>query len=118
MSNAPAGFEKLVAERNADPTKIFLSCEKHGYVYGSKTSTPNFQCTQCSKVSYWGLIANTQPEKRQEVVEALEYFVHKLIEAHQKGQLNVKAIMEAPIVNIHRDGELIFDSANPVKENR
>lgn len=112
----PEGFEKLIAERNADPYKIHLTCKTHGYIYGVRGSYPNFRCKECSMVSFWGLMGNTQPEKRLEVMEMLEYTTNKLIEAHQKGHLNVKAIMEAPIVQIHRDGEKIFDSENPVKK--
>jgi hypothetical protein len=78
--------EKILSEVT-DNNKFLLVCSKHGWAYGSK-KPPVFNCKECQMVSYVGLISNTPPDKRLEVMEMLEYSVNKLIEAEKNGQIN------------------------------
>lgn len=53
-------------------------------------------------VSFMGLLANTPANKRQEVVEMLEYTVHKLIEAEKRGEIDVLKLMAHPQVTVEK----------------
>src|SRR5271154_3622069 len=67
-------------EEAPDPRKVTLVCGIHKYSYGSKRK-PNFRFKQCSFVNSMGLIANTPPERRTEMLEMFEFTVNKLVEA-------------------------------------
>lgn len=87
--------------------KFVLVCSKHRYTYG-KTSKPNFKCKECMMVSFVGLLCNTPPEKMRETVEMLEYSVHKLIEADEKGLIDHKTLYKHPKITIEQeDGNII-----------
>jgi len=99
--------DKLISEA-LDPNKVILTCGIHQWSYGMKNKygkpvPPNFKCKQCQMVSFMGLLANTPPEKRQEVVEMLEYSVHKLIEAEKHGDIDKFTLFNRPEVSIERD---------------
>jgi hypothetical protein len=78
-------MEDLISEA-LDPKKVVLTCGQHHYVYGRRTK-PNFKCKRCMFTMFFGLIANTPPDKRQDQLEMLEYSVHQLLEAKNRGEL-------------------------------
>jgi hypothetical protein len=50
-----------------------------------------------------GLLSNTPPNRRLEVLEMLEYSVHKLVEADKKGQIDRIALFKHPEVSINKE---------------
>lgn len=84
-----------------DPKKTTLTCRIHHYHYGSK-KPPNFRCKQCAMVNSMGLIMNTPPERRQEMLEMFEYTVHKLVEAAKDGTLTRDTLYRHPQVTIEK----------------
>jgi hypothetical protein len=82
-----ADKQKIVGEV-FDNNKFVLTCKKHPwYSYGSKRP-PVFNCKECQMIGFVGLMCNIPADKREEVVEMLEYSVHKLIEADKRGEIN------------------------------
>jgi hypothetical protein len=77
--------EALIAEA-MDPKRVVLTCGAHHYVYGG-VKKPNFKCKRCVFTMFMGLICNTPPDKRDEQLEMLEFTVHELLEAKNKGLL-------------------------------
>ena len=105
-------FERKDAEKLAsealDPQKVILTCGIHNWSYGlkdrfGKPVPPNFKCRQCTMVSFMGLLANSPPDKRIEIVEMLEYTIHKLIEAEKRGEIDKKTLFNRPEVSIQKD---------------
>jgi hypothetical protein len=84
-----------------DPNKVTLVCGIHKYAYGSKKK-PNFRCKQCAFVNSMGLIANTPPERRMEMLEMFEWTCHKLVEAAKNGSLTKNTLYKRPEVSIER----------------
>lgn len=84
-----------------DPRKVTLTCGIHHYHYGSKKK-PNFRCKQCAFVNSMGLIANTPPEKRQEMLEMFEWTVYQLVDAAKKGTLTKDTLYKHPQVTVER----------------
>jgi hypothetical protein len=75
--------EALISEA-MDPKKVTLTCGAHHYAYGGKLK-PNFKCKRCMFTMFMGLICNMPPDKRKEQLEMLEFTIHELIEAKEKG---------------------------------
>ena len=88
-------------EEALDPRKVTLVCGIHKYAYGSKRK-PNFRCKQCAFVNSMGLIANTPPERRMEMLEMFEFTVNKLVEAAKNGTLTKDTFLKRPEVSIER----------------
>lgn len=82
--------------------KFTLVCPIHKWAYGSKRP-PNFKCKQCQMISFVGLMCNIPPDKREEVLEMLEYSVNHLIEADKKGLIDHRLLLKRPEVTITRD---------------
>jgi hypothetical protein len=91
---------KLVSEV-FDKDKVVLTCKKHGWAYGSK-KPPVFKCKDCQMASFMGLMCVIPADKRMEVLEMLEYSVHKLIEADEKGTLGDIVLNARPEVTIEK----------------
>ena len=85
-----------------DPQKVVLTCGIHNWSYGSK-KPPVFKCPECWKASFIGLIANTPPNRRLEVMEMLEYSIHKLVEADKNGTIDRIKLFNHPKVSIEKD---------------
>lgn len=94
--------EKIISEITKSDGQFTLVCETHNWSYGSKRP-PHFDCKKCQMVSFVGLLCNTPPDKREEVVGMLEYSVHKLIEAENHGELNRMKLYKHPQVTIEKD---------------
>ena len=95
--------EKLLSEV-MDPEKVVLVCGEHRYTYNPRSNRPPvWNCPQCWKVQFIGLLANTPPNKRDEVLEMLEYSVHKLVEAAEKGQIDKIKLYKHPKVTVTRE---------------
>jgi hypothetical protein len=92
--------EKLLSEC-FDKNKVVLTCAKHKYSYGQKRP-PVYNCKDCNMVSFVGLMCNIPPNRREEVMEMLEYSVHKLIEADKRGQIDRIKLFKHPQVTITR----------------
>lgn len=93
---------KLIAE-TADSEKIVLVCGQHRFAYNPRSKrAPVFGCKQCWMVQFTGLLANTPPNKRDEVLEMLEYSVHKLIEADKNGTIDRIKLLSRPEVSIQK----------------
>ena len=92
---------KLLSEV-MDPSKVVLTCPIHNWVYGTKRP-PNYKCKQCWMASFMGLLANTPPNRRLEVLEMLEYRVHKLVEADKKGEIDRIKLFARPEVTISKE---------------
>ena len=93
--------DKIVSEA-LDPDKVVLECGIHHWVYGSKRQ-PTPGCKQCWMASFLGLIANTPPNKRQEVMDMLEYSVHQLVQADKEGRIDRIKLFKRPEVTIEKD---------------
>lgn len=93
--------QQLLAEC-LDPRKVTLTCDTHHFYYGSKKA-PNFRCKKCALVNSISLIANTPPEKRQEMLEMFEWTVHKLVEAAKNGTLTRDTLHRHPQVTIDKN---------------
>jgi len=79
--------------------KVTLVCEKHSFYYHPKRqATPG--CKQCHMVQHLGLLIAVPAERREEILEDLEYSVHHLVEAAEKGQIDRIALYKHPQVNI------------------
>jgi hypothetical protein len=100
--------EKLIAEV-MDPSKVVLTCGIHNWSYGSKRP-PMFKCPRCNMVSFLGLLANTPPNRRDEVLEMLEYSVHQLVQADKEGRIDRIKLMGKPEVTIQKDVDVSSDS--------
>jgi len=89
MADSPIISKKdrdaLISEA-MDPKKVTLTCGLHHYAYGG-VRKPNFKCKRCIFTMFLGLIANTPPDKRMERLEMLEFTVHELLDAKNKGLL-------------------------------
>ena len=81
--------------------KFNLVCDVHHWAYGSKTP-PNFKCKQCAMVGFVGLMCHTPPSKREELMDALESSIHKMIESDNRGELKLEDFYEHPQVTIDR----------------
>jgi len=84
-----------------DKDKFNLVCDVHHWAYGSKTP-PNFKCKKCTMVSFVGLMCNTPPSKRAELMDALESSVHKLVERDKRGELNLADFYQHPQVTVEK----------------
>ena len=84
-----------------DKDKFNLVCEKHHWSYGSKIP-PNFKCKKCTMVGFVGLMCNTPPSKRAELMDALESSVHKLVERDKRGELNLADFYQHPQVTVEK----------------
>jgi len=99
-------LEKFASEM-LDKDKFVLVCDIHRYTYG-KTTKPTFNCKKCMMVQFVGLLCNTPKEKMRETVEMLEYTIHKLIEADQRGEIDRMKLYKHPHISIeHDDGSII-----------
>ena len=85
-----------------DKDKFNLVCNIHHFAYGSKT-LPNFKCKKCTMVSFVGLMCNTPPSKRAELMDALEASIHKMIESEQRGELKLSDFYGHPQVTIEKE---------------
>lgn len=92
--------ERLLSEVT-DKEKVVLVCGEHQYTYGQKRM-PTLGCKMCWMVSFLGLLANTPPNKRDEVLEMLEYSVHKLVEADERGEIDRIKLFARPQVTIEK----------------
>ncbi len=92
--------EKLFSEC-MDKEKVILTCGIHHFSYGQKR-IPTPGCKNCQMVSFMGLLANTPPPRRQEVLEMLEYSVHKLVEADKRGELRKQKFLKRPEVTVEK----------------
>lgn len=93
--------QKMLAEVfNKD--KFVLVCPQHKWAYGSKRP-PNFKCKQCQMISFVGLMCNTPPNRREEVLEMLEYSVNHLVEADKKGLIDHRRLLKRPEVTVEKD---------------
>lgn len=82
-----------------DKDKFALVCDVHHWAYGSKRP-PNFRCKKCAMVSFVGLLCNTPPSKREELVDALVSSIHKMVEADKRGELKLEDFYKHPKVTI------------------
>jgi hypothetical protein len=92
--------QKILSEC-LDPEKVVLTCPTHMWSYGTKRQ-PTPGCKQCWLASFTGLLANTPPNRRLEVLEMLEYSVHKLVEADKKGEIDRIKLFKRPEVTIEK----------------
>jgi len=93
--------EKLLNEV-FDKDKVFLTCGIHKWAYGSKRQ-PTPGCKQCWMASFVGLLANTPPNKRLEVLEMLEYSINKLVEADRRGEIDRIKLFKHPQVTVSKE---------------
>jgi hypothetical protein len=84
-----------------DKDKVILHCPEHKYSYGDKRQ-PTPGCKGCWMVSFTGLMCNIPPERRLEVMEMLEYSIHKLVEADEKGQIDRFKLFKRPQVSFEK----------------
>lgn len=82
--------------------KFLLVCSRHGRAYGQKRP-PVAGCKECYMVDFLGLMANTPPNKRLEIMEMLEYSVRSLIQAENDGILTKQSFYKHPRVSIEKD---------------
>jgi hypothetical protein len=68
--------------------KVFLTCKKHVFSYKpNQLATPG--CHGCHLVQHLGLIMAVPEERREEILENLEYSIHHLVEADRAGTLDI-----------------------------
>ena len=90
---------KLISEA-MDPQKITLTCGTHSYAYGGKLK-PNFKCKKCMFTMFIGLIANTPPDQRKEMMDMLEAEVHSMIEMSKSGDAKLQDFFKHPEVYVN-----------------
>lgn len=103
MSNfAVSDHEKRkLLDEALDPNKVVLQCGIHHWTYGTKRP-PTPGCKQCWFASFMGLLANTPPNRRLEVLDMLEYSIHHLIEADEEGRIDRIKLFNRPEVKIEK----------------
>jgi hypothetical protein len=90
---------QLIAEA-MDPHKVTLTCGQHSYAYGGKTR-PNFKCKRCMFTMFMGLVANTPPDNRKEVMDMLEAEVHSMIEMSKSNDAKLQDFFKHPEVYVN-----------------
>ena len=91
--------EQLLSEA-MDPRKVTLTCGLHSYAYGGKTP-PNFKCKRCLFTMFMGLVANTPPADRKDVMDMLEAEVHSMIEMSKSGDAKMQDFFKHPEVYVN-----------------
>lgn len=94
--------QKDILSECTDKNKFVLVCSRHGRAYGAKRP-PVPGCKECYMVDFVGLVANTPPEKREEIVEMLEFSVRSLIQAERDGILTKQTFFKHPQVTIEKN---------------
>lgn len=92
-------MEKMASEMFGQ--KFVLVCSIHKRGYGAK-KPPVFKCKECQMVQLVGMMCNIPADRRQEVLEMLEYSTHRLIEAEKRGELNGQQLYAHPEVTIEK----------------
>lgn len=68
--------------------KVVLTCKKHIYSYNPrKQPTPG--CKGCHFVQHLGLLIAVPAERREEILSNLEFSVAHLVEAANRGELDI-----------------------------
>jgi|ERR1035437_352427 hypothetical protein len=83
-----------------DPHKVTLTCGLHHYAYGG-TAKPNFKCKRCMFTMFMGLVANTPPDSRKDVMDMLEAEVHSMIEMSNSSDLKLQDFFKHPEVYVN-----------------
>lgn len=71
--------------------KVVLTCAKHHFAYDPRRR-PTPGCKGCHMVQHLGLLIAVPAERREEILENLEFSVRHLVEAAQRGQLDINAL--------------------------
>jgi len=101
MNILSAKDKEEILKTFVDKDQVMFHCPKHNFFYGEKRQ-PTPGCKDCIMVSFVGLLANTPPSRHKEVVEMLEYSVHHLLEASQRGELTFDTMFDHPHVTIEQ----------------
>lgn len=91
--------EALISEA-LDPKKVTLTCGAHSYAYGGKLK-PNFKCKKCMFTMFLGLVANTPPDNRKEMMDMLEAEVHSMIEMSKSKDSKLQDFFKHPEVYVN-----------------
>lgn len=105
MSILSAQDKAEILSSFTDKDMVLLHCPKHHFFYGQKRQ-PTPGCKDCILASFVGLLANTPPSRHKEVVEMLEYSVHHIKEAADRGDLKFDTLFDHPHVTIEKDTTL------------
>jgi hypothetical protein len=89
----------LLAEA-LDPKKVTLTCGLHNFAYGGSIP-PNFKCKRCIFTLFFGLVANTPPGDRKELMDMLEAEVHSMIEMSKSGDTKMQDFFKHPEVYVN-----------------
>lgn len=89
----------LIAEA-MDPRKVTLTCGQHSYAYGGKIK-PNFKCKRCLFTMFMGLVVNTPPDQRKDVIDMLEAEVHSMIEMSKSSDKKLQDFFKHPEVYVN-----------------
>lgn len=73
---------------------IVLTCHKHHYAY-DPTNRPTPGCKGCHMVQHLGLLMAVPEERREEILEDLEFSVHHMVEAANRGALDIDNLERA-----------------------
>src|SRR5208282_854070 len=96
-----ADVDAAVKERLTADGKVYLKCEQHGWTYGSKKPW-NFKCKQCNYVALLGLYMSTPPNRREEMIDALEEGIHHMVESAERGELQKMDFLKKPEVVVEK----------------
>ena len=101
MSIISAKDKAALISEAMDPQKVTLICSTHNFAYGSKGTKPNFKCKRCLFTMFMGLVANTPPENRKEVMDMLEAEVHSMIEMSKSSDPKLQDFFAHPEVYVN-----------------
>jgi hypothetical protein len=94
--------DAAIREKLQSDVKVYLTCPIHNWTYGSKKPW-NFSCKQCTYASFLGLIMSLPPNRRDEMLDALEEGIHHMVESAERGELQTMEYLKHPEVSISKE---------------
>lgn len=87
-------LEKFGIVPNVFDGTVVLTCKKHHFAYDPK-ARPTPGCKGCHMVQHLGLLIAVPADRREEILEDLEYSIHHLVESAQAGTLDIENLERA-----------------------
>jgi hypothetical protein len=96
-----AEIDAIVAEKPFSKERIYLACEKHGYV-ASSTPPQSKGCRDCWMAYWTNVIVTSPPHLRLERLASAEKAVRAVVDSVESGTFDFIPL-EHPEVSIERD---------------